>query len=92
VALRPAVAALNFHPLPDQISDRHWLEPKRLRLASALGLVPVLLQLHKLGKAGDQIRDPTSLVIGQPLVREGDGVRRLSVHMSKRQAIGSTTR
>jgi hypothetical protein len=72
VALRPAIAAVHLQELsfPDQIADRQRLEPERLRLASASGLVPVLLQL---GKPGDQLRDPARLVIDQPGI--GDGYR-----------------
>src|SRR5262245_63950894 len=90
VPRRPAIAAVNLQELAlaGEVANRQRLEPERLRLAPAPGLVPVLLQLHKLRKAGDQLRDATSLVIGQPHVREGDGVRRLSLHMSQRQAIG----
>jgi hypothetical protein len=41
------------------------LKPERLRLVPAPGLVPVLLQLHKLGNAGDQLGDPAGLVLGE---------------------------
>jgi hypothetical protein len=52
VPLRPARAAMDLQqpPLPDQIADRHRLEPEPLGLAPAPGLVPVLLELHKLRK------------------------------------------
>jgi hypothetical protein len=46
------------------------------------------LGLDKLREAGDQSCDVLSLVFSQPLVRNGNGVRRLAVHMSERQAIG----
>lgn len=56
VPLRPAIAAMYLQQLsvPDQVADRHGLEAQRLWLASAPGLVPILLQLDKLRKAGDQ--------------------------------------
>ena len=40
VPLRLAIAAVDLQqlPLPDQVADRHRLEPKRLRLAPALAL------------------------------------------------------
>jgi hypothetical protein len=74
--------------LADQVADRHWFEPERLVLAPAAGPVPILLQLHQFGQAGDQPGDFLSLFVGQPLVRDGDGIRRLAIHMGQRQAIG----
>jgi hypothetical protein len=59
-----------------------------LRSPPALGLVAIALKLDQLGQPDDEACGFLSLVIGQPLVREGDGVRRLSVHMGHRQAIG----
>ena len=63
-------------PIPDQVADRYRLNAERLGLAPAAYPVPVALDLDKLGQAGDQLRDPTSLIIGQPLVRDGDGIPR----------------
>jgi hypothetical protein len=74
--------------IPDQVANRHGLEVEGLRLAAALGLVPILLKLDKLGQAGDQSSDFLSLIVGQPLVRDGDGVRRLALHMSQRHGRG----
>jgi hypothetical protein len=71
----------------DEVADRHRLGAERLRLATTPGLVPILLQLDKLGQASDQSGEFLRLVIGQPLVREAEGVRRLSVHIGQRQAI-----
>jgi hypothetical protein len=64
VPVRPAVAAVNLQqlPLPDQVANGHGLEVGRLWLTPAPGLVPVLLQLHKLRKAGDQLGDPAGLI------------------------------
>ena len=64
MALRPAVAAVHLQQLPllDRVADRHRLEPDRLPLAPAPGLVPVSLDLHKLGKSRDQLGDAALLV------------------------------
>ncbi len=40
------------------------------------------------GSPDDQAGEFLGLIIGQPLVRDGDGVRRLAIHMRQRQAIG----
>ena len=74
--------------IPCEVADRHWLAPERLGRATALGLVPIPLQLDQLGQPDDQPGDFLRLIIGQPLVREGDSGRRLPVHMGQRQAIG----
>src|SRR5262245_45721826 len=65
----PVGAALNLQELAlaVEVANRHRLEPERLRLAPAPGLVPVLLQLHKLGKPGNQLGDAPRLVIGHRL-------------------------
>jgi hypothetical protein len=73
---------------PDEVADRHRLDPERLGLATAAGSVSIALELDELGKPGDQPSDFLCLAIGQPLVRDGDGVLRLSVHMGQRQATG----
>src|SRR3954465_12307509 len=74
--------------LVDQVADGDRLAPERLGLATAGGLVFVSLQLDELGEAGDQPGDFLGLISGQPLVREGDSVRRLSVNIGQRQASG----
>jgi hypothetical protein len=86
--LGSTIAAVELQQLstPDQVADGHRLGAERLRLAPALGPVP--LQLDEPGKACDQSRYFLSLTVGQPLVRSSDCVLRLSVHMSQRQAIG----
>src|SRR5262245_48867145 len=72
----------------DEIVDGHRLEPERLRLASALGLVPVCLPLDRLGKPGDQLGNAPRLVIGQASVRDCDCTIRLAVDSSQDNAIG----
>ena len=51
-------------PVYDQVADRYRLEPWRLRLAPAPGLVAVLLYPHKLGgrEMSLEIRRASSLV------------------------------
>jgi hypothetical protein len=78
---------LKEFPIPGEIAESHrprwWW-----RSATTLGLIPLLLQLDKLRQPDDQAGEFLGLAIGQPLVRDGDGVRWLPVHMSQRQAIG----
>jgi hypothetical protein len=64
---RPTVAAVHLQQLPisDEVANRHGLEVEGLRLAAALGLVPILLNLDKLGQAGDQASDFLGLIIAQ---------------------------
>jgi hypothetical protein len=54
VSLRPAIGAVDLQQLPftDQVTDGHRLGAERLRLAPALGLLP--LQLDEFGKTCDQ--------------------------------------
>jgi hypothetical protein len=73
-------------PLPDQVANGYGLEVGRLWLAPASRLVPVSLELHQLGERSDQSGDYLSLMVGQALVRDGNGVRRLTIDMG--QAIG----
>jgi hypothetical protein len=47
-----------------KIAGGHRLEPQRLGLATAPGLVPIHLQFDKFWKARDQLRDPPSFIIG----------------------------
>jgi hypothetical protein len=61
---------------------------ERLRLAPAACPVPIALKLDQLGQTSEQSGDCLSLNVGQPLVREGNGIPRLAVHMGQRQAIG----
>jgi hypothetical protein len=62
--------------VPCEITDRHWLDPERLGLATAAGPVPIALQLDKLGQTSEQSGDCLSLNVGQPLVRDGAGIPR----------------
>jgi hypothetical protein len=75
-------------PSPGLSHHRHWLDPERLKLATAAGPVPIALQLDKLGQTSEQSSDCLSLNVGQPLVQDGDGIQRLAIHMSQRQAPG----
>src|SRR5262245_25101291 len=59
----------------------------KARCASACPVL-IALKLDKLGQAGDQSSDFLSLIVGQPLVRDSNGVRGLAVYMGQRQAIG----
>jgi hypothetical protein len=90
MTLWPAIAAVDLQqrPLPDQVTDRHRLEAEGLRLAAAARPVPIALELDQLGQASDQPGDFLSLVVSQPLVRDGDGIPRLAIHMSQDHAIG----
>jgi hypothetical protein len=80
--------AFNFEqcPIPGEIADRHRARWSR-RSTPALGLVPVSLQLDEPRQPDDQSSEFLCLVGGQPLVREGDSVRWLSVQVHQRQAI-----
>ena len=73
--------------VPGEVAESYWAM-WRWRSAPALGLVPIPLQLDELGQPDDQPGDFLRLIIGQPLVREGDSRRWLPVHMGQRQAIG----
>jgi hypothetical protein len=69
--------------VPCKIADCHWLDPERLGLATAAGPVPIALELDELGQTSEQSGDCLSLNVGQPLVRDGDGIPRLAIHMSQ---------
>jgi hypothetical protein len=43
--------------VPCEVADRHWLDPERLKLATAVGPVPIALQLDKLGQTSEQSGD-----------------------------------
>jgi hypothetical protein len=90
MARRPAIAAVHLQQLaiPDEVLNRHRLNVERLRLAPAACPVPIALKLDQLGQPSDQSGEFFSLAISQSFVRESDGIRRLSVHMGQRQAIG----
>jgi hypothetical protein len=90
VSFRPAIAAVDLQqlPLPDQVADCHRLKPKLLGLATAPGLIPIPLDLDKIGKAGDQLRDPASFIIGQASVRDGSRAIWLAIDMRQDDAIG----
>ena len=82
-----APAHLQRLPLPDQIADGDaWIGA--LRLAPTPGLVPILLQLHQLGKSARSARDPPRLGIGQTGFGDCDRSIRLAVDMHQDNAIG----
>jgi hypothetical protein len=56
---------------------------------AALRLVSVPLDLDEFRKSDDQSSEFLCLAIGQPLVREGDGIWRLSIHMRQGQPFRS---
>jgi hypothetical protein len=72
----------------DEVANRHRLNAEQLGLAAAASPVPIALELDQLGQPSDQSGDYLSLIIGQPLVRDGNGVRRFTIDMGQRQAIG----
>jgi hypothetical protein len=67
-------------------------EADRLPLATASGLVPLVLQLDQLGEARDQLRDAACLVIGQAAVGDGNRAIRLAIHMRQDNAFSSIAR
>ena len=78
-------ASVNLHrPACDRLAA------ERLGLATAAGEVPIVIPARRVrGTWRSAGRDfLCRLIIGQPLVREGDSSRRLSVHMGQRQAVG----
>jgi hypothetical protein len=87
VPLRSAIAAVDLQHLAMlEVADRDRLEPEHLRLATAPGLVSIALQLNQLGKAGDQLGDLASLVIGEPAIGDGNGAIRLAVDIRQDHA------
>jgi hypothetical protein len=82
---------LKEFPIPGEIADSDWAR-WWWRSAPALGLVSLLLQLDKLRKPDDQSSEFLCLIIGQPLVRDGDGVRRLSYTWASARPLASVTR
>jgi hypothetical protein len=85
VALRPAVGAMHLQQfaLPDQVANRHRSGAELLLLATAPGLISILLKLDQLGRTRDQLTDPSSLVIGQAAGGERNCSIRLAIDLGQ---------